>query len=207
MIDRRGACLMMNWKRSLSVVVPLALAASLFGAPHPAAAEDDGVHRFAAQPGCKFANGIKHVVNITFDNVHLCRDDPDVPSDLEQIPSLLNFLADNGTLGSNHHTALISHTATGVLTAISGLYGDRMGVPVSNSYRVFDTAGNISASHPSFVYWTAIDTIDGKPVMLDERGKTAPAPSAAFTRLGCDVGAFSVANIEFATLPGDIATV
>src|SRR5262249_7574993 len=211
MIDRRGACLMTKWKRSLSVVVPLALAASLLGAPHPVAADDDDVHRFVAQPGCKFANGIKHVVNITFDNVHLRRDNPNVPSDLEQIPSLLNFLADHGTLGSNHHTALISHTATGVLIAISGLYGDRMGMPVSNSYRVFDANaianGGISASHPSFVYWTATDATDGKPVMLNEQGKTAPAPWVPFTRLGCDVGAFSVANIEFETLPGDAITV
>jgi len=202
----------MTKRRLVVAAAPVALAALLAAAGSVAAhdADDrrhDEQHRFIAQAGCKFANGIKHVVHLTFDNVHLRRDDPDVPSDLEQIPSLLNFLADNGTLGSNHHTALISHTATGVLTAISGLYGDRMGVPVSNSYRVFDTAGNISASHPSFVYWTAIDTIDGKPVMLDERGKTAPAPSAAFTRLGCDVGAFSVANIEFETLPGDIETV
>jgi len=139
--------MMMKWKRSLSVVVPLALAASLFGAPHPAAAEDEDGHRFAAQPGCRFANGIKYVVNITFDNVHLRRDNPNVPSDLEQIPSLLNFLADHGTLGSNHHTALISHTATGVLIAISGLYGDRMGMPVSNSYRVFGADGHISVVH------------------------------------------------------------
>ena len=128
--------------------------------------------------------------HLSFDNVHLRRDNPDVPSDLEQIPSLLNFLAHNGTLGTDHHTALISHTVTGILTAISGLYGDRMGVSV-RPYRVLDTAGNISASHPSFVYWAAIDAIDGKPVMLDERGKTAPAPWLAFTRLGCDVGAFS----------------
>src|SRR5262245_58876950 len=199
--------MMMKWKRSLSVVVPLALAASLFGAPHPAAAEDEDGPRFAAQPGCRFANGIKYVVNITFDNVHLRRDNPNVPSDLEQIPSLLNFLADHGTLGSNHHTALISHTATGVLIAISGLYGDRMGMPVSNSYRVFGADGHISASHPSFIYWTATDATDGKPAMLNEQGKTASAPWVPFTRLGCDVGAFSVANIEFETLPGDIGTV
>src|SRR5215467_13695650 len=198
---------MMKWKRSLSVAVPLALTASLFGAPHPSAAEHEDSHRFTAQPGCRFANGIKYVVNITFDNVHLRRDNPNVPSDLEQIPSLLNFLTDHGTLGSNHHTALISHTATGILTAISGLYGDRMGVPISNSYRVFDASGGVSASHPSFIYWTALDTSDQKPVMHGQNGKTAPAPWPAFTRLGCDVGAFSVANIEFETLPSDIGTV
>jgi hypothetical protein len=190
----------------------VALAALLAAASSGAASDEgdrrhDEQHRFVAQPGCKFANGIKHVVHITFDNVHLHRDNPNVPSDLEQMPSLLNFLATNGTVGGNHHMPLISHTATDILTALSGLYGDRMGVPVSNSYRVFDAAGNVSASHPSFIYWTATDATDGKPVMLNEHGTTAPAPWVPFTRLGCDVGAFSVANMEFETLPGDAITV
>jgi hypothetical protein len=34
----------------------------------------------------------KRVINIVFDNVHLRRDNPNVPSDLEQMPNLLNFL-------------------------------------------------------------------------------------------------------------------
>ena len=42
--------------------------------------------------GCKLGNGIQHIVYIQFDNVHLRRDNPNVPSDLEQIPNLLNFL-------------------------------------------------------------------------------------------------------------------
>jgi hypothetical protein len=187
-----------KWK-PIGAVAPIAFAGALFAAD-PAAALD-------AQPGCKFANGIKRVVHITFDNVHLRRDNPNVPSDLEQMPSLLNFMSENGTVGANHHMPLISHTATDILTALSGLYPDRMGVPVSNSYRVFDGAGNVSGSHPSFIYWTATDATDGKPVMINENGKAAPAPWASFTRLGCDVGAFSVANMEFETLPGDIATV
>ncbi|HEX3740615.1 MAG TPA: hypothetical protein VHV29_12995, partial [Terriglobales bacterium] len=33
---------------------------------------------------------LKHVVYIEFDNVHFTRDNPNVPSDLEQIPNLLN---------------------------------------------------------------------------------------------------------------------
>jgi hypothetical protein len=37
-------------------------------------------------------NTIKHGINIVFDNVHLRRDNPNVPSDLEQMPNLLNFL-------------------------------------------------------------------------------------------------------------------
>jgi len=37
---------------------------------------------------CKLGNGIEHIVFIQFDNVHLRRDIPNVPSDLEQIPNL-----------------------------------------------------------------------------------------------------------------------
>ena len=33
---------------------------------------------------------IKRVVHLQFDNVHLRRDNPNVPSDLEQMPHLLN---------------------------------------------------------------------------------------------------------------------
>ena len=161
----------------------------------------------APSGSCNLAHGIKHVVHITFDNVHFSRDNPNVPSDLEQMPNLLNFLTQNGTLGTNHHTPLISHTATDILTALTGLYGDRMGVPIANSYRVFDGSGNPSGSHPSFIYWTATDATDGKPVMLTESGKNVPAPWVPFTRAGCDVGAYSVANMEFETLPGDVVTV
>jgi hypothetical protein len=36
---------------------------------------------------CQLGNGIQHVVYLQFDNVHLRRDSPNVPSDLEQIPN------------------------------------------------------------------------------------------------------------------------
>ena len=63
---------------------------------------------------------IQHVIYIQFDNVHLTRDNPNVPSDLEQMPHLLNFITRNGALDANHHTVLISHTANGILTALTG---------------------------------------------------------------------------------------
>src|SRR4051794_14050834 len=148
---------------------------------------------------------IKHVVHITFDNVHLRRDNPNVPSDLEQMPNLLNFIQSNGTISGNHHTPLISHTATDILTALTGVYGDRMGVPVANSYGFFRTDGSVGFQS-SFLYWTALSG-DGQPQMVNENGKTAPAPWVAFTRAGCDVGAFSVANIEFESIPADVRTV
>ncbi len=48
---------------------------------------------------------------------------------------------------------------------------------------------------------------DGLPEMLDQRGKNAPAPWVPFTRAGCDVGAFSIANIEFENTTTDIDNV
>src|SRR5262249_1160019 len=54
----------------------------------------------------------------------------------------------------------------------------------------------------SFAYWTdplaSFDALptDTTPQMIGKDGKIAPAPWAAFTRAGCDVGAFSGANIE-----------
>ena len=66
------------------------------------------------------ANGkIKHVIYLQFDNTHFNRDNPNVASDLEQMPHLLNFLKDNGTLFTNDHTILISHTAGGILARAS----------------------------------------------------------------------------------------
>jgi hypothetical protein len=156
---------------------------------------------------CNLGNNIKHVVQIQFDNVHLRRDNPNVPSDLEQMPNLLNFMLNNGTVSGNHFTPLISHTANDIITTLTGVYPDRAGVPVANSYRVFDQNGHPSSSHTSFIYWTAVDATDGKPVMVNENGKTAPAPWVAFTRAGCDFGAFSIANLEFETLPGDVGVV
>src|SRR5262252_2724162 len=121
---------------------------------------------------------IKHVVYIVFDNVHLRRDNPNVPSDLEQMPNLLNFILNNGVISGNHHTPLISHTATDILTALTGHYGDRMGVPVANSYGFFRADGSVGFGS-SFLYWTALGG-DGIPLMVNENGKTAPAPWVPF---------------------------
>jgi arylsulfatase A-like enzyme len=161
----------------------------------------------SASAGCQLnspGGQVKRVINIVFDNVHLRRDNPNVPSDLEQMPNLLNFLQNNGTVSGNHHTPLISHTAHDIVTALTGVYGDRNGIPVANSYGYFRPDGSVGFSG-SFLYWTAVGG-DGKPEMIDEQGKTAPAPWVPYTRAGCDVGAFSVANIEFERLPDDVTT-
>jgi len=49
-------------------------------------------HRLSS---CKLASpkgNIQHVIYIQFDNTHFLRDNPNVPSDLEQMPRLLNFI-------------------------------------------------------------------------------------------------------------------
>ena len=119
----------------------------------------------AAARGCQLhsAKGdIQHVIYLIFDNVHFLRDNPNVPSDLEQMPHLLNFIRSNGTLLTNDHTVLISHTANGILTDLTGVYSDRHGQAVSNSYRYFKTGGS-TASSSSFKYWTDLVDDTGIP--------------------------------------------
>jgi hypothetical protein len=154
---------------------------------------------------CKLDNRIEHIVYIQFDNVHFRRDNPNVPSDLEQMPNLLNFLEDNGTFFTNHHTPLISHTSVDIVTSLTGVYGDKFDVPIGNNIGLFGSNG-VASFPSSFTYWTDL-MADGLPEMLDQRGKNAPAPWVPFTRAGCDVGAFSIANIEFENVSSDINNV
>jgi hypothetical protein len=153
-------------------------------------------------------NRIQHVVYIQFDNVHFRRDVPSVPSDLEQISNLRDFLVGNGAVLTDHHTPLISHTSVDILTTLTGVYGDKMGAPIGNSLPFFKTDG--TASFPStFEYWT--DPLETTPVpipvMVTQQGKIHPAPWVPFTRAGCDVGAFSIANMEFENITSDVNNV
>ena len=102
---------------------------------------------FAQQNQCNLGNGIKHIVYIQFDNVHLRRDNPNVPSDLEQIPNLLHFLQSQGTLFTNHHTPLISHTAVDIVTSLTGVYGDKFGFSIGNNFGLFGPNGVTFPSH------------------------------------------------------------
>src|SRR5262245_44888851 len=97
----------------------LALVAGL--APGTAGAARVSPARPAADPreSCQLGNGDKHVIEITFDNVHFFRDNPNVPSDLQLMPSLLQFIENNGTMLSNNHTPLIAHTADDILTTLT----------------------------------------------------------------------------------------
>ena len=112
---------------------------------------------------CKLDNGVKHVIYLIFDNVHFLRDNPNVPSDVEQMPNLLNFVRNNGTLMTNDHTVLISHTANGILTNLTGMYSDRHGQAVANSYRYFRSDGFTNSSS-SFKYWTDVVDPTGDPL-------------------------------------------
>ena len=174
-----------------------------------------------AASGCELPGtrgAIKHVIYIQFDNTHLRRDNTSVPSDLEQMPHLLNFITNNGTMMTNDHTALISHTATGILTSLTGVYPDRMGQPVSNSFRYFTPSGG-TRTGVSFAYWTAplfdpagppfppAGQTDFTPEMINENGKIAPAPWVPYTRAGCDVGNVATANTVLENTAIDIPTV
>ena len=167
-----------------------------------------GASPAAASPasGCSLpsAAGVKHVIDIQFDNVHLRRDTPNVPSDLEQMPNLLNFLQGGGALLDDHHTPLIAHTADDILTTNTGVYGDQQGQPVANSYREF-TSQSTTKSTSSFQYWTDT-TPDGSFNMLSAAGRNAPAPWVPFARAGCNVGSIGTANTAFEGL-GDVAKV
>jgi hypothetical protein len=137
------------------------------------------------------------VIYLQFDNTHYRRDRPNVASDLEQMPHLLGFLKQNGTLFTNDHTILISHTAGGILASLTGLYPDRNGQTVSNSYDFYPATG-VPRFTSSFKYWTdPVDpALDPLPNMITDGQKTTPAPWVPYTRAGCDFGGVGTANIE-----------
>jgi hypothetical protein len=177
-------------------------------------------------PTCNLGNGIHHVINLVFDNVHFARDNPNVPSDLEQMPTLLSFLKTYGTVFSNSHTPMIAHTADDSLAIYTGLYGDRHGQPLTNSYKTYNPDGSTDPA-TSFTYWTSpiIDTkplvpvpntVDTAPSMVYSDGspghsaapdQITPAPWVPFTRAGCTVGDFSTANMVLENAAVDIPTV
>jgi len=158
------------------------------------------------------------VVTIIFDNTHFMRDPARdgstlVPSDLEQMPHLLNFIENNGVLLSNHHTQLISHTSDDVITILTGVYPDRHGVATAaNSYQEYKASGS-TLFQSGFTYWTDLsgdrtyNLLSGPADANHPSGVNAPAPWVAFTRAGCDVGAVAAADMEIENTMVDLATV
>jgi hypothetical protein len=197
------------------VAAVVALFGALFGTVPAANAGQPKKPSPAVKSGCDLGNGVQHVVYLNFDNVHFFRDNPNVPSDLELMPHLLNFLESNGTFLSNNHTPLIAHTTDDILTAYTGLYGDRHGVGISNNYQAYNADGTTDPAN-AFAYWTdpIFDTAkvpnpghDSNPNMVYSSSPPAstnpappsstvtPAPWVPFTRAGCDVGNVASANM------------
>jgi hypothetical protein len=208
---RREACTFGAVIAAVAVIV-----ASVAGSAAAVGSSSTGAGLGGPAATCRLGNGVKHVVEITFDNVHFFRDNPNVPSDLESMPNLLNFIEGNGTMLSNNHTPLIAHTADDILTTLTGLYGDRHGVPIANDYQAYNADGTTDPAS-GFAYWTdpIFDTAhtpnpghDTNPSMVysatppatthpaPSPTTTTPAPWVSFTRAGCDVGGVSTANIE-----------
>ena len=204
------------WRRPLSRFVVTALLLMLLGAGAVSMGKLSLSRTAHAASGCQLnsAQGaIQHVIYIQFDNTHFTRDNPNVPSDLEQMPNLLNFIENNGVLLANHHTPLIAHTADDILTSLTGVYGDQHGVPIANSFRYFNPDGTTGPAS-SFAYWTdpLYDYSNPKPSdtrynMLTAGGKNAPAPWVPYTRAGCNFGGVSTANVVLENTATDIPTV
>jgi hypothetical protein len=190
------------------------------------AASTSRVTFHATDSTCHLGNGIKHVVQIIFDNVHFFRDNPNVPSDLQMMPNLLNFIEGNGTMLSNNHTPLIAHTADDILTTLTGLYGDRQGMPIANDYQSYNADGSTDSAS-SFAYWTdpIFDTAstpnpghDTNPNMVysptppattsppPQPNTVTPAPWVPYTRAGCNVGGLA-ANVTLENTGVDIPKV
>ncbi len=211
-------------RRPLAALAGGALALSMVSAgaaPGTASAAADHPAGAGAAPasGCSLAGGkITHVIYLQFDNVHYTRDIPSVPSDLQQMPNLLNFITGSGTLITGEHTPLIAHTADDIVTSESGLYGSDQGVPIANEYRYYTGAKDGSTDTAgSFAYWTdpIVDysTKTGAPVgdftttLTGQDGKTPPAPWVPYTRAGCNFGSVAAANTELENTTPDVPLV
>ena len=146
--------------RPLTLLAASALAVGVTATAGAAARPSAGTGRAAAhldagQAGCTLGAGgkIQHVIYMMFDNVHYSRDNPNVPSDLQQMPNLRDFLTGNGTLITHEHTPLIAHTADDIVTSESGLYGADQGMPIANEYNYYQPDGTTDTAG-SFAYWT-----------------------------------------------------
>ena len=202
----------------------LALSGALSGTAQAArtTAAQVARHHSHGSNSCHLAHGIKHIVQIAWDNIHYYRDNPNVPSDLQMMPNLLNFIEGNGTMLTNSHTPLIAHTGDDLLTTATGLYGDRHGDPIANSYRSYNADGTTSSSSV-FTYWTGAipnGTAAGRdtnpnlvyspvppatashPVAPDT---VTPAPWVPYTKAGCNFGEVATQNTDLENVTPDIA--
>ena len=228
-----GASPWTGWHRRAGATV-IAAAFALYPVT-PASAAVPAATRAADKPtagtsssagGCQLNSPrgkVQHVVSIIFDNTHLKRDPARdgstlVPSDLEQMPHLLNFIESNGVMLSNHHTQLIAHTSDDIITILTGVYPERHGVAnAANSYLEYIPVGTppvlTGLSQSGFTYWTDLsrdstyNLISGPVDGAHPHGVNAPAPWVPFTRAGCDVGAAGAADMEIENTGADLTTI
>jgi hypothetical protein len=215
---RRCTSLLISFAFLLAPVLPAAF--PIAAQVHPTTAKERPAPASPAG-GCQLNSpkgNIKHVVTIIFDNTHFQRDPARdgstlVPSDLEQMPHLLNFIQNNGVLLSNHHTQLISHTSDDIITILTGVYPSHHGVATAaNSYLEYKADGT-TQSQSGFTYWTDLsrdstyNLLSGPVDAGHPNGVNAPAPWVPFTRAGCDVGAIGAADLEIENTGVDLATV
>src|SRR5215470_29787 len=145
----RSARSLFGMLRAAAIVSLLSMSVS---SAQPVGASNTAGCQFLAPSGAP--SPIKHVIHLQFDNVHFSRDNPNVPSDLEQMPHLLDFIERNGTLLASDHTPLIAHTADDIVTGLTGVYGDQHGIPVSNSFEYYNSSSTGSYNTSAFTYWT-----------------------------------------------------
>ena len=170
---------------AIAIVAALAVTAAASGAASRRSSGRKPAPSRAATSATAATAASSTSIYLQFDNTHLLRDRSNFASDLELMPHLKNFLSDNGTLSDNEHTILISHTAGGILSALTGLYPDRTGQAVSNSYGFFRPNGSVGFSS-SFKYWT--DITDGGNAATNSADAARPTRtstwSTAISRLG-----------------------
>jgi hypothetical protein len=196
--------------------VVLGMTTGAAASPSPAARHRQAQPRPVAACALGGHGSIRHVIYLQFDNTHYTRDNPNVPSDLQQLPNLLSFITGHGTMITHEHTPLIAHTANDIVTSESGLYGSRQGIPIANAYRYYTPSGTTDTAG-SFAYWAdpivdfttsnSAPVGDHTPTMAGRGGRTAPAPWVPYTRAGCNYGTVAAANTDLENLVPDVPVV
>ncbi len=158
---------------------------------------------------------IKHVIYLQFDNVHWRRDNPNVPSDIEQMPHLLELHdaqrhvqhqrphrpdLPHGRRDPEHADRALSRPARpGGLELLRLLHGRTARVGFSSTFKYWTDitdGGNPANNPPTPSADPNYNMVNNDPASLGGTGaaRNAPAPWVPFTRAGCDVGNVGVAN-------------
>jgi hypothetical protein len=203
-----------TWSAVTAGLLGLGITTGIAAQPAAAQPRQNAVPAAACSLGSH--GSIHHVIYLQFDNTHYTRDNPNVPSDLQLMPNLLNFITSNGALLTREHTPLIAHTANDFVTSESGLYGAEQGIPVANEYRYY-VPGGATHTAGSFAYWadpmvdyntsTSKPVGDNAPTMIGTGGKMAPAPWVPYTRGGCNFASIAAANTDLENLVPDVPLV